>query len=195
MELLHSLTLGDIARENRRSRPLSTAVVDGAVRLTYEQLDDRVDRLAQALAAQGVGAGDRVLWVGRNSFRVLESLLAAARIGAVFCPVNWRQSRAELEFVLKDFAPRVVLWEGVDDTVAAARESAAPETLWARADGGEWDNTYERWLARPADAPSRRSTSIRPRHVWRSTPQPSPASPTLHCSATRPSSPTTCPSP
>ncbi|MFD0034810.1 AMP-binding protein [Streptomyces sp. NPDC127172] len=153
MEMLHSLTLGDIARENRRSRPLSTAVVDGAVRLTYEQLDDRVDRLAQALAAQGVGAGDRVLWVGRNSFRVLESLLAAARIGAVFCPVNWRQSRAELEFVLKDFAPCVVLWEGVDDSVAAARESAAPETLWARADGGERDNTYERWLAQPADAP------------------------------------------
>ena len=91
VDLLHSLTLGDNLRENRRSYPLRTAVVDGDTRLTWPALDDRVNQLANALSGSGVSTGDRILWLGQNSFRVLETLLAAAKLGAVFCPANWRQ--------------------------------------------------------------------------------------------------------
>jgi acyl-CoA synthetase (AMP-forming)/AMP-acid ligase II len=108
---IHGLTLGDVLSEHRRGRPLETAVVDGDVRLTYPELDDRVNRLAQALAVDGVGAGERVLWLGQNSFRVLELLLACGRLGAIFCPANWRQSADELAYVLNDLTPKVVVWE------------------------------------------------------------------------------------
>src|SRR5215207_10624830 len=123
MNPLHSLTLGDLLREHRRSWPLGTAVVDGDVRLTYPELDDRVNRLCSSLAAEGVGPGDRLLWLGQNSFRILESLLAAAKLGAVLCVANWRQSPAELRFVLDDLAPAVVFWqqEAIGAAVAAAR--------------------------------------------------------------------------
>ncbi|MEU6379379.1 AMP-binding protein [Streptomyces sp. NPDC046909] len=149
MQMPHSLTLGDVASENRRSRPLATAVVDGEVRLTYEQLDARVDRLASVLRDEGVEVGDRLLWVGRNSFRILECLLAAARVGAVFCPVNWRQSADELTFVMDDFTPRVVIWEqaAVGDTAMAARGASATRTHWIRADGPADDNEYEARLS------------------------------------------------
>src|SRR5919197_2510156 len=106
---IHGLTLGDVLSEHRRGRPLETAVVDGDVRLTYPELDDRVNRLANALAVDGVGAGERVLWLGQNSFRVLELLLACARLGAVCCPANWRQSADEIAFVLTDLEPQVVV--------------------------------------------------------------------------------------
>ncbi|GAA3444998.1 AMP-binding protein [Planomonospora venezuelensis] len=109
--MIHQLTLSDVLAEHARSRPQVTAVVDGEVRLTYPELDARVTRLANALAARGVAAGERVLWLGQNSHAVLELLLASSRLGAVFCPANWRQSADELAFVLDDLAPKAVVWE------------------------------------------------------------------------------------
>jgi len=145
MNPLHSLTLGDLAREHRRSWPLATAVVDGDVRHTYPELDDRVNRLTNALAAEGVGPGDRLLWLGQNSHRVLESLLAAAKLGAVLSVANWRQSAAELRFVLGDLEPAVVFWQPLDG-VAEVRD-AAEKARWIQ-DGAE----YETLLATGAAA-------------------------------------------
>ncbi|TDD64123.1 AMP-binding protein [Actinomadura rubrisoli] len=145
---VHRLTLGDVLGEHRRGRPLGTAAVDGDVRLTYPELDARVDRLAAALAADGVGAGDRVLWLGRNSFRVLELLLAAGRLGAIFCPANWRQTADELAHVLDDLTPSVVVWEE-SEAVEKARGQVSLDARWVRS--GE---EYEAYLPGSATAPS-----------------------------------------
>jgi acyl-CoA synthetase (AMP-forming)/AMP-acid ligase II len=111
MDALHGLSLADVLREHRRSWPTRTAVVDGDVRLTYRELDDRTSQLAHALATTGVGPGDRTLWLGQNSFRVLELLLAAAKLGAYCCPANWRQSADELTFVIDDLSPALTVWQ------------------------------------------------------------------------------------
>src|SRR5258706_7005336 len=97
-----SFTFGDLLREHRRSRPTKQAVVDSNVRLTYLELDDRVNRLANSLRTAGIGPGDRLAWLGQNSFRLLELLLARAKLGAIVCPINWRSSQPELLFVLDD---------------------------------------------------------------------------------------------
>src|SRR5690348_15538153 len=60
MSPLHGLTLGDVLREHRRSRPEAAATVDGDTRLTYAALDARVNRLANALHDAGVEAGERI---------------------------------------------------------------------------------------------------------------------------------------
>ncbi|GAA3950041.1 AMP-binding protein [Actinomadura viridis] len=153
---VHRLTLGDVLGEHRRGRPLGTAVVDGDVRLTYPELDDRVGRLAGALAADGVGAGARVLWLGQNSFRVLEMLLACGRLGAIFCPANWRQSPDELAHVLDDLAPAVVVWEE-SEAVEKARGQVSLDARWV-ASGEEYEAYVRAALPAPetevpADSP------------------------------------------
>jgi long-chain acyl-CoA synthetase len=139
---LHQLTLADVLRSHRTTRPTATAVVCGDERYDYAQLDERVNRLANALAAGGVGAGDRLLWLGQNCHRLLEGLLAAAKLGAAFCPANWRQSAEELAFVVTDAAPAVVFWQEAEigDAVRAARtavdagpDGVSPRT-WVRHD-------------------------------------------------------------
>src|SRR3989442_160428 len=77
----------------------------------WPEFDARVNRLANALSGAGVGAGDRVLWLGQNCHRVLEGMLAAAKLGAVFSPANWRQTGAEFAFVVDDARPAVVIWQ------------------------------------------------------------------------------------
>ncbi len=152
VDVLHRLTFADVVREHRRSWPGQTAVVDGDfgrdVRLTYTELDDRASRLANALADAGVGRGDRILWLGQNSFRVLEGLAAAAKLGAMFCPANWRQSADELAFVVDDVDAKVVVWqdEEIGDAVRGARELSSSSALWLQHDT-DGDGTYETFLA------------------------------------------------
>src|SRR5262249_61452192 len=114
VDALHGFTFGDVLREQRRTRPQQVAVVDADlgrdVRLTYPQLDDRSNRLANAFAAAGVGHGDRILWLGQNSFRVLETLAAAAKLGALVFPTNWRRSAGRLACVLAAVDPRQGPW-------------------------------------------------------------------------------------
>jgi long-chain acyl-CoA synthetase len=156
---LHRLTLADVLREHRRSWPGRTAAVDGDLRLTYPELDTRVNRLAHGLVGAGVERGDRIVWLGQNSFRVLECLLAAAKIGAALCPVNWRQSADELAFVLDDLTPAVVVWQdaeiGATVRAARARSTAAAGARWLRHDTpgapDEPDESYESFLSGGAE--------------------------------------------
>lgn len=148
-DLLHNLTLGDLLREHARGRPGAVATVDGGTRLTYAELDARVNRLARALAATGVERGDRVLWIGQNSWRVLELLGAAAKLGAMLCPANWRQSAEELAFVVDDLTPRVVVWQETEigDAARAARTRATHPARWIRHDDPGDPEGYEHVLA------------------------------------------------
>jgi long-chain acyl-CoA synthetase len=121
-------------------------------------------RLAGALHGAGVRDGDRVLWLGQNCHRVAETLAACSEIGAVLCPVNWRQSAAELTFVLEDAEPIVTFWqeEEVGPAIRQARATADIACRWIRHDAlGEptGDETFEEFMANgppPPDLPGPR---------------------------------------
>jgi acyl-CoA synthetase (AMP-forming)/AMP-acid ligase II len=144
VDAIHALTLSDVLREQRRSYPDRTAVVCGAHRLTYPELDDRVNRLANALADFGVTEGERVLWLAQNCHRFLETLLATARLGAICCPVNWRNSADEMAFVIDDARPKVVIWqhEEIGERVEAARTRARTGIIWVQHDAAD-ERSYE----------------------------------------------------
>jgi len=157
---LHTLTLLDVLQEHRRSHPARTALVQEGRRYTYADLDDRVNRLANQWEALGVGPGERVLWLGQNSLAVLEGILACAILGAMFCPLNWRQSPEEIAFVIDDLQPKVLLWhEGeIGEAVKAARELAEwKQRTWIHFDETGPDG-YEGRLQ--AADPARRERAI-----------------------------------
>lgn len=144
------LTLGDVLRDHSRSYPNRVALVDGATRLTWVDLDERVNKLANALRTAGVGQSDRILWLGQNSSRVYELLGAAAKIGAMVCPGYWRWSPGEMAFAIEDFSPAVVVWQEdeVGETVRAARDLVGDrhKAVWLQHDATGPD-TYEAFLA------------------------------------------------
>jgi long-chain acyl-CoA synthetase len=146
---LRSLSLGEILEEHRRSLPNQVAVVSEGQVLTFPQFADRVIRLANALEAAGVGAGDRILWLAQNTHGVLEGLIAAGRIGALFCPANWRMSAAEMAFVIDDLEPKVAVWQDAEigDAVRAARRIAKHQgARWLDLDGTA-EESYEAFVA------------------------------------------------
>ena len=86
-------------------------LVFGEHRATYGQVLARVRRLASALAARGVGRGDRVGVLATNSHRYVECYYAAAMVGATFVPLNYRAKLHELEHMIRAAEPKVLVFE------------------------------------------------------------------------------------
>jgi len=102
------LTPLEFMRRTRRLHPQREAVVDGDLRLTYEQFFDRCDRWSSALQKLGVGQGDRVAYIAPNVHQQLESFYAVPQIGAVLVPINYRLSADDFAYIIEHSGATVV---------------------------------------------------------------------------------------
>ena len=82
--------VGSWIERRARIAPDHVALVHGTTRRSYAELAERVGRLSSGLRELGVVHGDRVGWLGESHPAFLETLFAAAKLGAVFAPVNHR---------------------------------------------------------------------------------------------------------
>ncbi|MDE0943089.1 MAG: long-chain-fatty-acid--CoA ligase [Alphaproteobacteria bacterium] len=95
--------------------PHMEAIVDTATsrRFTFLELDQRANKLANAMTDLGIKKGDRVAILMMNSTEYVESFYGLAKIGAIIVPLNWRLVADELSFILKD-AGAIALIYGSD---------------------------------------------------------------------------------
>ncbi|WP_116199823.1 acyl-CoA synthetase [Amycolatopsis circi] len=109
--------------------PESVALVaaETGERITYADLERRVARRAAALRDLGVRKGDRVALLGLNSTGYLETLFAVAWLGAITLPINFRLAAAEVEYLLDDARPVLVVHD--DAFAALAKEASGARTL------------------------------------------------------------------
>jgi len=93
-----------------------TAVVDLSTgrEFSYFKLDLYIASCVSYLTARDVGAGDRVACLAKNSVDLLALSLACARLGAIFVPLNWRLSDAELNSLLDDCTPKCLFADRQD---------------------------------------------------------------------------------
>jgi len=85
--------------------------VDGNV-ITYGEADDRVDQYTAMLHDRGIRDGDRVCVLSRNCPEFVYLLLATAKLGATFVPLDYRQEGEVLKYLLKDASPSMVVIGG-----------------------------------------------------------------------------------
>ena len=105
------MNIGLIATRNAHRYPGKVALVDANVgrRMTWEEFNCAVNRLAHALLARGLRKGDRVAIYSRNSLEYLQLFMAAAKTGIVVAPLNWRFTPQEVLYTLNDGLPRGIL--------------------------------------------------------------------------------------
>ena len=100
--------VSDLLARRARLDPDRPAVVSNDVRLTYAELDDRVNAASRMLRSLRVHRGDRVAVLARNSIEYLELYFAAAKCGAVLCGINVRLSLPEMRTILADCGARLL---------------------------------------------------------------------------------------
>jgi len=141
--MIPDVRVADVIRRHAAQRPDAVALRQGERELAYGDLDERSNRLAQALLARGVRAGARVAYLDRSSPEVIELLFAASKTGAVLVPLNWRLAARELAAVLADAqAPVLIAGPGYRELAEQALERLSPGP-----DLVVVGREYERWLA------------------------------------------------
>ena len=111
------MNIGDWVRKRSLISPENLAVIyadgDRELRLTYRELNERVNRAARYLLAKGVRKGDRVAVLLLNCNEFLELYFASAKIGAIFVPLNWRLAPPELQYQLGDSGTKLLVFHDV----------------------------------------------------------------------------------
>jgi long-chain acyl-CoA synthetase len=145
-------TLGDVARKGARIHASREAVVFEDTRLSYGELDLRVNRLANALLRLGLGRGERVALLAENTHKVLELYLGAAKAGLVTVPLNVRLSLEEQRQILDDSGAALVLaGDGYEDTAARLQPAARSVRSWVGLDREIGGLHYEAMLREAPD--------------------------------------------
>ena len=128
--------------------PDRVAVIDGDIRLTYRALNARIDSLALALRALGVGRGDRVAVLQANNHQFMEALVGIARVGAAFVPMLGILTEADHAYMLEDTDAEVLIVPAaaLKARGAALKASVAKLRHLIVVDGGDDAHDYEALL-------------------------------------------------
>ena len=107
------LTIGRLFEQTVSKYSNKEAIVDCSrnIRFTFGQWNEEVNKLANALLSLGVRKGDRISTYLFNSYELGTVYFAAAKIGAIINPINFRLKAEEVSYILLDAAPKVVLFE------------------------------------------------------------------------------------
>jgi long-chain acyl-CoA synthetase len=95
-------TLGDISRKGFALHRNRTAVVFEGTRITYDTLEDRVNRVANVLIGIGLKKGGRVTILAENTYKYIEIYFGAAKAGLSVTPLNFRLSDKEIAYIIND---------------------------------------------------------------------------------------------
>ena len=95
----------DILTIYAESQPGKPAVIDDRVggevtRWTYRELEEKANRLANALLSLSIQPGEKVIWCGPNSAQVVAAISAARKVGSVAVPLNYRLTADEAQYVI-----------------------------------------------------------------------------------------------
>lgn len=149
------MNLAHFLRQAARRHDDEIGFVWGEATWTWAELDSRVDALAEALAANGVTKGDRVLVQSRNCNQLFESMFACFRLGAVWVPTNFRQTPAEVAYLAQaSSASAMICGSDFPDHVTAALQAAKGISLVVSIGPSEFGEEYDALVERHlGDAP------------------------------------------
>jgi long-chain acyl-CoA synthetase len=142
--------------------PSKPAVLQGDTVLTFAELDARSNRVANALAALGVTAGDRVALLFNNDYRFLETLFGTLRLGAVAVPLNIRMGDEALRYVAEDSEAGVLVASAALAERGRALAAQIPAVKHVIADAPAVDGAlaYEDVVAAASPTRARRATAF-----------------------------------
>lgn len=106
---VRSFSIYDMICRNALLYPDREAIVYKGRRHSFHDFRNLCDSVASGILLAGLGKGDRIAVLGRNSDIFMALYGAAAKTGSIIVPVNWRSQENEIEYILRDSSPRLIL--------------------------------------------------------------------------------------
>jgi fatty-acyl-CoA synthase len=160
LEASRSYTMLTQLERHALMQPDGVVIRFGGCSVTWQQLRRRTARAAGALAARGVGRGDRVAVLMTNRSEFVETVLAAGWLGAIAVPVNFRLVPSEICWILRDCAAAVIVADApLAPVLAEVRRELPLQALVVGDPHSEAGESYESALADVASPPEMVSVS------------------------------------
>lgn len=125
-----------------RRRPESDFCIHEGRKLSYSEAASRINRIANALLEAGIGPGDRIAILGKNSIDYLLLFFAASKSGVVPVPLNYRLAPPEWSYIINDAEAKAVFVSGeLTDSFDSVRGDLEKTRLFVTLDGdarGGW---------------------------------------------------------
>jgi acyl-CoA synthetase (AMP-forming)/AMP-acid ligase II len=118
------MVLGDLLRSVAQRNPRGVGIVFEGKSFTWQELNERVNRFANALLSLGLTKGDRVAVYAQNSHWYAETQYALAKAGMVIVPINWQSAPGETAFILQNAEAKALV---ADDQYVASLDSIAAQ--------------------------------------------------------------------
>lgn len=150
------MNIDTIIKLHRSNTPDKIALIGGQERLSYSELDQRINRLANALLKLGVRPGDKVSIMLYNGKEFWETSMALSRIGVAAIYIGYKLKEKEIEHIVNDSESSFIVFDG---EFAPRIKAARKHFKRVKEDGyitvghtGEQDfNSYERILAEASE--------------------------------------------
>jgi len=107
---INNFTIYSIIKRNAEQYGDSIGWVYGEKKVTHDYFKKSVDRLASGLSKLGIVKGDRICIIDQNSIEYAYLYGAAAKIGAIILPINWRLKQKEIEYIISDCRPEIMFF-------------------------------------------------------------------------------------
>ncbi|MFX0117343.1 MAG: class I adenylate-forming enzyme family protein [Candidatus Hodarchaeota archaeon] len=168
------LNMGEMLHVNAHKFPNKMALKDAKGEVTFQELDLRTNRLANALLNLGLNPQDRFAALCHNHIEYMEIYLAAAKAGLVVVPVSFRLVGKEIEYIIDNSESKaIVVDERYVPTMRAFRSelslafrSKLPKMNHVAIGSGNYSDflNYEKIIAKAADSPP--EVSVKPDDTW-----------------------------
>src|SRR6185436_11493737 len=120
------INLSSFIAFHARRTPSRTALKYRGEDISYAELDRCIGKVAGWLASRGIGPGDVVAVLMKNSTAFLELAFATSHLGAVFLPINYRLSSDEVGYIVGNSGAKILI---ADEELSAIAAGGAPVVL------------------------------------------------------------------
>ena len=138
------LNIGEIVNVNANKYPNKLALKDAKRQLTFKELNERTNKLANGILKNGIKKGDKIAILSNNSIEFMEIYVASAKGGFIIVPLNFRLHPDDISFIINNSD---AIWLFVE-----SRFYEATEKIWERAKELGFDNVQRVLIAdQPAE--------------------------------------------
>ena len=147
------INIGDFLTRRSRITPDREGLVCEGVRRTYQDLNDRANRLGNAMTALGIGHGDRIGILAFNEPEYYDMYFGLGKIGATLVPVNYRLAGPEIQYILSDSESKVLVFgpEYVEVVDSIRSDIPTKDFIAISENPPDWAKSYETLISEASD--------------------------------------------
>jgi long-chain acyl-CoA synthetase len=139
------MVVGDILRRNAKIYSKKVGLIDGNKSFTYKGINERTNRLSNAMRNLGLKKGDKVAFMANSCHQFVEAFFAVAKAGLIIVPINARFSSEEASYIVNHSDSVAFIYQAELEEVAKKIRKSIPKVrhIITSGEGDENVNSYE----------------------------------------------------